>query len=114
MRLLLSLASLLSVVGYVCAHGADEHMPTTTEELIARNVSAIILISLISNHSLYIQRDVAARDLAARKCSTEIAEFEAQRIAKRDRLMKRQWTPTSTAPTPHYTSIQNVRTSIDS
>lgn len=86
----LSLASLLAVVGYVTAHGSDEHRPTTTEELIARN------------------REIEARELATRKCAPQIAEFEAQRMVKRDRLMKRQtWTPTSTAPPPHYTSIQN-------
>lgn len=85
----LSLASFLAVAGYVCAHGADEYRPSTTEELIAHN------------------RDIEARNLEARKCSAEIAEFEAQRMQKRDRLMKRQWTPTSTAPIPHYTSIQN-------
>ncbi|KAJ3530739.1 hypothetical protein NMY22_g8442 [Coprinellus aureogranulatus] len=85
---LLSLASLLAVVGYVCAHGTDEHLPTTTEELIARN----------GDRSPHV---------AARKCSAEIAAHEAQRMAKRERMMKRQWTPTSTAPTPHYTAIQN-------
>ncbi|KAF5332126.1 hypothetical protein D9611_008108 [Ephemerocybe angulata] len=86
----LSLASLLAVVGYVCAHGTpDEYRPTTTEELISRN------------------RAMEARNLATRKCAGEIAAFEAERMAKRDRLMKRQWTPTSTAATPHYTTIQN-------
>ncbi|KAJ2935391.1 hypothetical protein H1R20_g1702, partial [Candolleomyces eurysporus] len=86
MRLFL-LASILAVASYVCAHGADER-PATTEELITRN------------------RGIEARNLAARKCASAIAEFEAQRMAKRDRLMKRQ-TPTTTAPAPHYTSIQN-------
>lgn len=85
----LSLASLLAVVSYVCAHGVEEHRPTTTEELIRHN------------------REIESRHVAARKCAAEIAEFESQRMMKRDRLVKRQWTPTTTAPKPHYTSIQN-------
>ncbi|RDB16624.1 hypothetical protein Hypma_002849 [Hypsizygus marmoreus] len=50
--------------------------------------------------------ETAARYLQARKCAAEIAEFEAGRMRKRDALMKRQ-TPTSSAASPHYTSIQN-------
>ncbi|GLB40899.1 putative aromatic compound dioxygenase [Lyophyllum shimeji] len=52
------------------------------------------------------EMEATALSLQARKRPSAIAAFEAERIMKRDTLMKRQ-TTTSTAAPPHYTSIQN-------
>jgi len=90
---LIALAPFFALAAFVSAHGADEHVPATTEELIKRNT------------------EVEARNVAASKCAAAIAEHEAMRRAKREggALAKRQgqWTPTSTAPIPRVTSIQN-------
>ncbi|CAA7257447.1 unnamed protein product [Cyclocybe aegerita] len=48
-----------------------------------------------------------ARILQARKCAAEIAQFEQMRRELRDPQLKKRQTATTTAPTPHYTTIQN-------
>ncbi|KAF8066595.1 Intradiol ring-cleavage dioxygenase, partial [Lyophyllum atratum] len=69
------------------AHPGEEHEHVSETELARREVCI-------------------ARHLQARKCASAISAFEAQRMMKRDTLMKRQTTTSSAAP-PHYTSIQN-------
>ncbi|KAG5652940.1 hypothetical protein H0H81_003016 [Sphagnurus paluster] len=70
------------------AHPGEEHEHVSVSELARREL------------------ETNARHLQARKCAPAIAAFEAQRMMKRDSLMKRQ-TPTASAAQPHYTSIQN-------
>ncbi|TFK20236.1 aromatic compound dioxygenase [Coprinopsis marcescibilis] len=84
-----ALAPLLALATFVFAHPETEDHPATAEELIARNT------------------DIEARNVAARKCAPQVAEFEAQRLQKRAKLMKRQQTGTFTAPIPRTTSITN-------
>lgn len=88
---LFALAPLLALVPFVFAHPGDEdhEHPASNEELIARN------------------KAVEERFIAARKCAPQIAEYEAMRMEKRSKLMRRQQTGTFTAPIPRITSIQN-------
>ncbi|KAJ3509659.1 hypothetical protein NLJ89_g5101 [Agrocybe chaxingu] len=54
--------------------------------------------------------ELIAHELMARKCAGAIAEFEHQRRVAREAkhpYLARRQTPTTTAPTPHYTTIQN-------
>ncbi|EAU89986.1 hypothetical protein CC1G_05902 [Coprinopsis cinerea okayama7 len=86
-----ALAPLLALASFVVAHPGDEdhEHPASNEELIARNIA------------------VEESKMAARKCAPQIAEYEARRIEKRNKLMRRQGTGTFTAPTPRITSIQD-------
>ncbi|KAJ3506939.1 hypothetical protein NLJ89_g6581 [Agrocybe chaxingu] len=59
-------------------------------------------------HGELVDRAVhEARILQARKCANEIAQFEQMRRELRDPQLKKRQTATTTAPTPHYTTIQN-------
>ncbi|KAJ3508997.1 hypothetical protein NLJ89_g5453 [Agrocybe chaxingu] len=80
--------TLLSVL--VSAHPGEEHEHVDEVELVER------------------ANAMHARSLKARNCANAIAEFELKRRDARLPFAKRQTTATSSAATPHYTTIQNT------